>query len=357
MTIKIEGTEMQSFSQLTPRNQELVGMLPNALPWININIANTTNTLAFANEDGFMEQIGLGLSGTSYVALPNIDLTLDIKKLLDVDTQDVHTLSTENKAHQASASQVSDVLNRNHLVTDSELTKVASLFEHGKSSVPFSWNSGLQDSINCYNSLMYIERYIPAKQSIKTQAANWALTGSRTLTGFGLNYAAYLHVATHIDSKHHTVEDALATLNQIALNRLDCPLVTFELDQTTLQNAFVQWGDAGNTLGFSSIAAGVLSIALNIDWRAKGTLEEKSNAYITQLQGVLCEQLATDSYVSQAGQYRHYLYSLPERQIIVNVDEVGCLSVYSDLPIPKTKAGKVGIADGHTNKPHTLSIN
>ena len=208
---------------------------------------------------------------------------------------------------------------------------------------------------------MFIERYIPAKQSVKTEAAKWALTDSRTLTGFGLSYATYLHAATHIDSRQHTVEDALATLNQIALNRLDCPLVTFELDQTNLKNAFVQWGEAGNTLGFSSIASGVLSIALNIDWRVKGTLEEKANAYITQLQDVLCEQLATDSYVSQAGQCRHYLYSLPERQIIVNVDEVGCLSVYSDLSIPNTRAGnttsKVESANGHSNKPQTLSIN
>lgn len=359
MTIKIEGTEMQSVEQLTKRNQQLVSMLPNALPWINI--ANTSNTLAFANEERFIEQIGLGLSGTSLVTLPHIDLTLDIKKLLDLNAEDVMVLQQDEPDSSTQSSQLADLFSRNHLVTNSELTKVATLFEQSQPSAPFAWSSGLKDSINCYNSLMYIERQLPAKQSAKNEAVKWAVSQSQTLTDFGLNYATYLHVMTNTDSRPRSVDETLATLTRVALSKLDCPIVTFELDQTNLQNAFVQWGEAGNTLGFSSLASGLVSIALNIDLRTKGALEAEAERYLHQLQSLLCEQLASDSYVSQAGQCRHYVYSLPNRKIVLNVDELGCLSVYSDLPFAHSKesaaGSKVGNSAVNMVKSQPLSIN
>lgn len=349
MTIKIEGTEMQSVDQLTGRNQLIVSMIPNALPWIQSNISRKSNTLVFANEDELIGQIGLGLSATSVIELAGAGLTLDAKKFIDFSTEDVIALTIDEKDADNQSAQLSALIHRYHLLTNIELSTVTSVIEQSQLPLPIHWTVGLKDRVNCYRCLNYAGRVMPVKSSVMKEASKWALSRAQTLTEFGHYYCVYLRFVTSNNNgaqvSSESINQAVDALTSVVLECLDCPLVTFELDDKNLKSAFGQWVDSGNALGFSNLASGLLSIVMNIDLRAKGALEPEAARYLQQLKTLLCEKLANDTYISQAGQCRHYVYSLPEREIVVNVDEIGCLSIYSDLPT------------GTSASSQTLSIN
>ncbi|MCL1051841.1 YbaK/EbsC family protein [Shewanella abyssi] len=330
MTIQIEQTDMQSVDQLTGKNQLLLTMIPNATPWVKANLANKSNTLSFASEDELIEQLGIGLSGTSIVSLPGANLTLEIKKLMELSVENtLALLSNESSTNTSTSTEIS---RRYHLISNDKLNKVKQFFDEHKLAVPVGWNMGLNDTIECYQSLTYVDNVLKQKTNIRTAAAQWALMRAQTLAEFGHYYCLYLHFYKYTDGDQSKIDALITLLINVVLNNLDCPLVTYELDPLNLQSAIAQWNKSGCNLGFSSLTSGLLCVGMNINLKDLDRISEEATIYLQQLQPLLSEKMATDSYVNQAGLCRHYIYSLPQRTMMLNVNNIGCLSLYSDLP-------------------------
>ncbi|MFW7523437.1 hypothetical protein ACODM8_04740 [Vibrio ostreicida] len=340
MAIQIEDTLMQSTTQLTTKNQLLLNLIPNASPWINWNITNQSSIVSFNSEDELIEQLGVGLAGTSVIDLPHANLTVDIRKLIELSSEDTLSLISNIDTHNAVGRSISNIIKQYHLLTNDELNMVNQFFNQNHLTIPLGWGTGLGETIQCYQSLDYSELALKNKSSLKTDATQWALLRAQTLAEFGCYYCLYLHIRKHLNGKPTDVDGYVNQLVDVVLENLDCPLVSNELDPSGLKNTIIAWNKSGNNLGFSSLASGLLCIGMNIDFKHVNQLKEQAKGYLQQLQNQLCEHLPSESYINQAGQCRHYFYTLPDREIVVNVNEIGCVSLYSDLPIGNLTAAQ-----------------
>ena len=332
MTIQIEQSDMQSVEQLTGTNQLLLTMLPNATSWVKANLANKSHILPFSSEDELIEQLGIGLSGTSIIALPGSNLTLEIKKLMEMSIEDILMLLADETSAQTSAATLAEIAMRYHLITNDELSIVEQFLQDNAITVPVGWWTGLQDTIECYQSLVYAEKTLKQKSHVRVDAINWGLTRAQTLAELARYYCLYLHLHKHTQGDLAQINALVEQLVNVVLSNLDCPLMAYELDPANLQQAIIQRYESGSNLGFSCLTSGLLCVARNINLTNADRINEEATIYFKQLQQLLSEQLSTDNYVSQAGACRHYIYSLPMRTIMLNVNHIGCLSLYSDIP-------------------------
>jgi hypothetical protein len=332
MTIQIEQTDMQSVEQLTGKNQLLVNMIPNASSWVNANLANKNNTLFFSAEDELIEQLGIGISGTSIIELKNLNLTLEIKKLMEMSIEDIQLLCADEAATQRFESAFAEIAMRYHLVTNVELSIVGQFLQNNALTVPAGWEMGLKDIIECYHSLTYVDKTLKQKSHVRADAITWGLTRAQTLAELARYYCLYLYLHKHSQGDLVQINALVEQLTAAVLDNLNCPLVTHELEPANLQHAIVQWYELGNNLGFSCLTSGLLCVARNINLTNADRISEEATIYLQQLQQRLCKDLSTDTYVNQAGACRHYIYSLPQRTMMLNVNPVGCLSLYSDIP-------------------------
>jgi hypothetical protein len=332
MTIQIEQTEMQSVEQLTGKNQLLLTMIPNASSWVKANLANKNNILSFSAEDELIEQLGIGISGTSIIELQGSNLTLEIKKLMEMSIEDIQLLCADEAATQKFESAFAEIVMRYHLMTNGELSIVGKFLQDNAVTAPVGWEMGLKDTIECYQSLIYVEKTLKQKSHVRADAITWGLTRAQTLAELVSYYCLYLHLHKHTQGDLAQINALAEQLTAAVLDNLNCPLVTHELEPANLQHAIVQWYELGNSLGFSCLTAGLLCVARNINLTNADRISEEVTTYLKQLQQLLSEQLSTDTYVNQAGACRHYIYSLPQRTMMLNMNQVGCLSLYSDIP-------------------------
>jgi hypothetical protein len=332
MTIQIEQTEMQSVEQLTGKNQLLLTMIPNASSWIKANLANKNNTLSFLAEDELIEQVGIGISGTSIIELQGSNLTLEIKKLMEMSIEDIQLFRADEASTQRFESAFAEIALRYHLVTNDELSIVGQFLQDNALTAPVGWDMGLKDTIECYHSLTYVEKTLKQKSHVRADAFTWGLARGQTMAELVSYYCLYLYLHKYTQGDVIQINALVEQLTAAVLDNLNCPLVTHEVDPANLQHAIVQWYELGNSLGFSCLSSGLLCVARNINLTNADRINEEATTYLKQLQQLLCEQLCTDNYVNQAGGCRHYVYSLPQRTIMLNVNHIGCLSLYSDIP-------------------------
>ncbi|TBR41722.1 hypothetical protein CBF23_008920 [Marinomonas agarivorans] len=338
MTIRINQAELESIEQLPENIQTLLTMIPNSSQWVQIMIDDKKNSVSFPSMDAFITQLNVGLRGTSLLYFDNINVTVDVKKLLEMSASDLRDMShfsneitADQGANQKRAS--SQLLEKYGIVSDDDFTSISQFFQ--QQQVPNSslnWSASLGDNIIFYDTLQYCESRFQVGQNIKQQALKWANGKAQTLGELAHYYCFYLAWVSNTNERLQPIEDVLALLSPLVLDNLDCPLVTFELDQRTLHDAITQWSDAGKTLGFTSYSAGLLNLILNIDLTQIDQIKQQAEEYIRQLQQQLSDHLATDSFIDQAGQYRHYIFALPNKATMLNVDSIGCLSLCVDRP-------------------------
>jgi len=338
MTIQINQAELQSIEQLPDNIQTLLTLIPYSSQWVQTMLDDKVNTVSFPSTDAFVERLSIGLRGTSLLYFDNMNVTVDIKKLLEMnanDLRDMSHFSNEVVAGQDASQKLanSQLLKKYKIVSNDAFSAITQFLQQQQCpNLPLNWSASLSDNIAFYDILIYCESTYKVGQNVKEQALIWAKEQAQTVAELAHYYCCYLTWISETDGRSHPIEDVLAQLSPLVLGNLDRPRVTFELDQKTLRDAITQWDEAGNTLGFTSFSAGLLNLVLNINLTQIDTIEEQAVDYIHELQQQLKDHLATDSFINQAGQYRHYIFSLPTKTIMLNIDDIGYLSVYGDRP-------------------------
>lgn len=329
MAIQIEQTVMQSVEQLTGKNQLLLTLIPEGQRWVQTMLADTTKVVPFLSEDGFIAQVVKGLHGTTLVNILGADLAIDIQKAAELDINQLLVLMSDS-ANGSHSGKVQQILSQNGLITNDQLNLISQVLDKAGLSLPYRWNATLADAINAYQRIAYVNQTMP--QTNDVEATKYAFERAQTLTEFG-DYYCLNALLLKANAKDAMAQDAIVSeLTDCVLDNLDCPVVTHELDQVGLKNAVIQWQQTPSTLGFDSLTSGLVSIAANINLRDRQQLTTLAQQYIKSLQKQIADNLATDSDISQGGECRHYYFKLADRVITLNVDEAGCLSLYSDIP-------------------------
>jgi hypothetical protein len=343
MTIMINKDEVKSIEQFPDNIQTIIQLIPEGEKCLETMRDDTEHTLNFPSPDELIEQLNIGLRGSSLLYLPNVNLVADIKKLLELSNNDLRDLSYQEEKTALKSTMpdrltgVREILKKYHLLDNNAFSKIIQFYKSNNITYhPLTWSADLNAQITLYETLIYCEQAFNHNHRSTTDAINWAMKQSQSLHEFASYYPIHLtwHKKTQGKSggKLKDIDHLLETLSPIVLNNLDCPLVTFELDKMTLNLALEQWIDADNTLGFSDLSSGILNIVLNIDLTQPDNLLRLATQYIEQLQLQLKNTLAADSYINQAGQCRHYQFDLPNNTLLLNLNNVGCLSLHSDKP-------------------------
>ncbi|ADZ91949.1 hypothetical protein [Marinomonas mediterranea] len=326
MTILIEQTKLESVGQLSNKTQTLLSLIPQGEQWLQVMLNDKEHTVSFASEAAFIEEVGPGLRDTSLIYFPNLNLTVGIQALSAMSESELILLIRSDASSNNAA--MNKLFSEYRLIND-EAFKV---LNPQLINQPLRWSSTFDENIQLYQSLSYADGQFDVSQSVKQEASEWAQEQAQTLAEFGDYYCLYLALYNDSDGNARTLNGILAQLQPVVLDNLDCPIATYELDQKALQRAIEQWQAEGNTLGFSTLSAGLLNVGLNLNLKSTESIESQAESYIASIQSVLKNQLATDSYINQSGKCRHYEYSLTDRTILLNLNAIGCLSLFSDRP-------------------------
>lgn len=341
MSILITNTELQSVEQLPENMQTLLMLIPQGMQWVTTMMDDELNQVSFPSSEAFIEQLNIGLRDTSLVYFDNIDMTVDVKKLLEISANDLRDMLhfvkpnhvEQGGSQQDSPQQVkmASLLMKYGLIRNSAFSKITQFLQQQHSTNLFCcWSSTFADNLIFYNILTYCEAKFDLGANVQEQALYWASSKAQTLAELAHYYCFYLTWVKDTDGRGLDIDEVFNQLSPLVLDNLDCPTVTFELDTKTLHDAITQWNKAGKTIGFTSFSTGLLDLALNIDLQQKTQIKEQAIQYIEQLQKQLNTHLATGSFIDQAGQYRHYLFELAGKTIMLNVNDIGCLSFYGD---------------------------
>lgn len=367
MTILINQAKISGFDDLPDKIQTLVTLIPYGVEWFEEALADVDNSLSFMSFDEFIEALNEGLRETELLNLSKVNLVVSIQKLMEFSVNDLKELSylsgaetlLENKQLKEQDSLAMDRLKIKYKLLDNAFfAKLNQFFrQQGMSDYNLIYTGTLDEQITFYHTLLYCEEKFTVSNKIKSDAINWAKTQAQNLAELADYYCFYLawYRKKIILGMH--VDELINQLTPIAIEHLDCPLVTFELDKNTLNAAIVQWNEAGHTLGFSTLSAGLVNIVLNMNVTKGEEIPIKAEEYITQLQGILKNHLATDSYINQAGKYRYYVFKTEKQTLILNVNSVGCLSVSSDRPewiIAPVSAEPVNVSNSKLTTQRTL---
>ncbi|QLE83669.1 hypothetical protein FLM48_00335 [Shewanella sp. Scap07] len=341
MSITINQVDIQSIAQLPDNIKTLFQSIPQAETWLETMRNNPEYAFSFSSAEEFIEQLNIGLRNSSLLYLPKVNVVADIKKLLELSSNDLRDLfNLENQSADspnAAASRAS-ILASNHLIDNQAFDKITQFYKkHNLTTHPLTWSAAFHEQITLYETIVYSEQAFSQNNKQASEACEWALAKAQNLAEFGRYYLIYLSWAHEFQgkrtAKNLSLDRIIETLTSTVLDNLECPVVTFELDQINLHRAIEQWCDSDKqTLGFTDLSSGLLNITLNIDLNNESDVREQAHGYIKQLQKQLATNLAADSYVNQAGLCRYYRFDLPNNTVQLNLDANGCLCVYSDKP-------------------------
>ncbi|WP_298769324.1 hypothetical protein [uncultured Shewanella sp.] len=342
MTILINQVKVSALDELPDNIQTLVSLIPYGVEWFEEALTDEDNSLNFMSFDELIEALNEGLRETELLNLSKVNLVVSVQKLLEFTANDLRDLSylsesDSNKEHRQSKEQDSLVMDRlkikYKLVDNAFFAKLTQFFRQQKmGDYCLIYTGTLDEKITFYQVILYCEQQFTVSNKIKSDAINWAKTQAQNLSELADYYCFYLAWYHKKLTSGLDVNVLMEQLMPVVIQHLDCPLVTFELDKRTLNDAIIQWNDAGHSLGFSTLSAGLLNTVLNIEFVKGEDIPIKAEEYIKQLQDTLKNHLAVDSYINQAGMYRHYVFETAKQTLILNVNRVGCLSVFSDRP-------------------------
>lgn len=345
MTIMINQSEVTAMAQLPDKVQTLIQLIPQGLSTFNVLLNNQNESYTFDSAESFIEQLALGLRNSSLIFMPELQLTADIKKLLDLSTNDLRDLSyladpklNQSNSNSLSSAQRKQLLEKHQLLDSGDFSAVNTLVKsQNLSTHPLVLSASFDDQITLQQILSYCQQTFSYTNSQMKGAVQWAIKHAQTLSEFAHYCCIYLAWQQGANSnKTAELNTILSQLQPLILDYLQCPTVTFELDTQTLNMAITQWQDAGNAVGFKSYSEGVMSVVLNIDLANTSTLNEQVQTYLSSLQTLLAKTLSSEQFVGQAGEAQYYLLAQSNRMVVMSVASNGCLSVASDIAIGPT---------------------
>ena len=347
MTIMIDQSEIIAAEQLPDKIQTLIQLIPEGDNAFEVLLTNKDVCFSFTSPENFIEQLALGIHNSSLIYIPNVQLITDIKKLLDLSTNDLRDLSyrANNNSGQsirssAVTAQQKTLLQKYQLLDSSDFSVVNAFYKRNDLSAhPLVWAADFHDQITLQHLLTYCGQAFSCSNAQATSACQWALSQAQNLSELAHYYCLYLAWLQQNPAKNDSINTVIAQLIPLVLSHLKCPTVTFELDARTLNQAIVQWQKSDNAVGFTSLSAGLLNIALNTNLCTPNGLVEKASEYIAMLQKQLAKTLATSEAVGQAGLARYYEFELPNSCAVLSVNGDGWMSIVSDRPnLTKSKA-------------------
>ncbi|MBQ4845135.1 hypothetical protein [Pseudoalteromonas sp. MMG005] len=338
MTIMINQSEVKALDQLPDKVQTLIQLIPDGDSAFETLLSNQDENFSFNSADSFVEQLALGIRNSSLVLLPNAELVADIKKLLDLSTNDLRDLSygMNRDENNLSMEKHRQLLQKYHLLNRHDFSAVNAFYKRNNlNDNSIVWAADFQGQITLQRTLAYCEKTFSSSNTQIRNACHWALSQAQNLCEFAHYYCIHLMWQQRSTAKTPPIDTVVTQLMPLALAHLNCPTVTFELDENTLNRAIVQWQEADNAVGFASVSAGLLCMMLHIDLSDSSELVAQAKLYITTLQKLLAKTLASEQFVGQAGLAKYYVLKLTDRTVVMSVDADGCLSIDSDRPSKK----------------------
>ena len=345
MTILINNAEITHLHQLPDNIQSIVQLIPDAAIWLNTIIENQEQTVAFSNNAEFVENLAIGLRSSSFVYLSAANITADVEKLLAINANDLRDLvhiqnNSGLTASPANAAMLKTLEHKYRLINNDAFSKNSEFFTLYNLNVPhLIWPADFPQQIEFYQILNYCDRAFTSDPQLSAAAGMWAAQQAQNLAEFAHYYCMYvslLHKNPQLSEAD--VDSIISQLRPYMANALDSPVVTFELDKYAFNQAITQWQEAGNILGFTTLTAALLGTILNMPTITSTEPVELAKQYLHRLQAQLKSSLPAYSYVNQAGTCRHYQLDLGDKDILLNVDHQGCLSISLDFPKPPATA-------------------
>ncbi|KAF7765050.1 hypothetical protein PCIT_b1184 [Pseudoalteromonas citrea] len=336
MTIMINQSEVTAVEQLPDKVQTLIQLIPESKNAFDLLLSNQDENFSFNSADSLIEQLALGIRNSSLVLIPSVKLVADIKKLLNLSTNDLRDLSyaVSDSVQKPDPVKPTQLLKKYHLLDSSDFSTVNNFIKRNNlSDASLIWSASFQDQITLQRTLTYCEKAFSCSNAQTKSACKWALSKAQNLSEFAHYYCIYLAWQQYLSKKVDPIDTLMAQLQPVVLSHLKCPTVTFELDANTLNHAIVQWHEIGNTIGFNSATTGLLNIILNIDLSDSCELITQAHQYIARLQKLLAQTLASEHFVNQAGLAQYYVFELEQRSVVMSVAADGCLSIVSDKPL------------------------
>ncbi|MCO7189546.1 MULTISPECIES: hypothetical protein [unclassified Pseudoalteromonas] len=332
MTIIVNNKEIEQLDQFADKTQTLIQFLNQGAHSTDALIQQS-EVLSFTSEAQFIEQLYLGLMNSTMLYLHQIPLSVDIKKLLELSTNDLRDLATfSNRDSETDKARLASILAKYRLVDSAILNKIALFYRrYNLNYHTLGWGASFHDQLTLYSVICYCEQVYDLSNQTVIPACQWATQQAQSLSEFAHYFCIYLAWKNNKKEMPGTPDHLVDILAPVVNSNLDSPIVTFELQAIDLHNAIKQWHEGGNNLGFSSFSAGLLNIVLNIDLHTDD-LVKAANDYLSTLQTTLSNALASDSFVCQAGLCRHYLFKLHNSEALLNVDSQGCLSLFNHWP-------------------------
>ncbi|KAF7781793.1 hypothetical protein PRUB_b1124 [Pseudoalteromonas rubra] len=333
MTIIVNNKEIEQLEQFSDKIQTLIQFLSQGEQSVNALIQQS-DTLSFSSEAQFVEQLYLGLMNSTLIYLDKIPLSVDVKKLHELSTNDLRDLAVFS-SHESDTdkARLTGILSKYRLVDSANLNKIALFYRrYNLNYHALGWGASFKDQLTLYSVICFSEETYELSNQLVIPACQWATKQAQNLSEFAHYFCIYLAWKNSRHGHTGSPDDLVAMLAPVVINNLDSPVVTYELQAIDLHNAIKQWHEGGKNLGFSSFSAGLLNIVLNIDLD-KADVVQAANDYLTALQSALINTLANDSYVCQAGECRHYLFNLHHSEAVLNVDSQGCLSLFNHWPV------------------------
>lgn len=342
MTITIADQKIANERLLPEKIQRILSLIPNGMAAFD-NMVVHQQAFTFASFEQFIEQLSIGISNSTLLFLPNIALSVDIKKLLELRQNDLDTLKYLNLDHSI---LLESTLSRYSLVNNPEFQEIELFFQrHPNVQQALQWSADLSANILFLNTLNYCDNAYSPSDTTGQQAANWALEQAGSLQDFSNYYRIYLYWLHRLSAQktedntttpRTTKPDAkepdtteldklIATLTPIVLDNMECPMVTIELNHTTLNQAISQWQDTGRNLGFTDFSTGLSNLVEQLT--STDHAAQQANQSITATQRNLRNQNASQIFISQAGDYQFFQFDFAQQQQLVSMDELGCLSV------------------------------
>jgi len=332
MTIIIADQKIANERLLPEKVQRILSLIPNGMAAFD-NMVVHQQAFTFASFEQFIEQLSIGISNSTLLLLPNIALSVDIKKLLELRQNDLDTLKYLSLDHSI---LLESTLSRYSLVNNPAFQEIELFFQrHPNVQQALQWSADLSANILFLNTLNYCDNAYSPSDTTGQQAANWALEQAGSLRDFSNYYRIYLYWL-HRLSTHKTKSDEkepdtteldklIATLTPFVLDNMECPMVTIELNHTTLNQAISQWQDTGKNLGFTDFSTGLSNLVEQLT--STDHAAQQANQSITATQRKLRNQNASRIFISQAGDYQFFQFDFAQQKQLVSIDEQGCLSV------------------------------
>lgn len=352
MTITIADQKIANERLLPEKIQSILKLIPNGMAAFDNMVVNQQQPFAFASFEQFIEQLSTGVNNSTLLFLPNIQLSVDIKKLLEMRQNDLDTLKYLSLEHSI---LLESTLNRYDLLNNPALAPVEQYFQsHPNVREALQWSADLSANILFLNTLKYSgEAYSPS-DTTQQYATNWALEKTTSLRGFSHYYRIYLHWLSQLtppENKHKSIgkatapnteelDNLVAALTPIVLDNMDSPMVTIELNHITLNQAITQWQETGKHLGFVDFDTGLSNLITQLN--SMDNAIQQANQYISTTQQQLRSQHANQIVVSQAGDYQFFRFDFAQQQQFLSMDERGCLSIAQTIKLqPENQKAKV----------------